>query len=48
MHSKIIATVATIRSELKHHHSTTQVSIKKERKEWERIKVTKLERKKNQ
>ena len=48
MHSKIIAIVATIRSELQHRHNTTRVRTKKERKEWERIKVTKQERKENQ
>ena len=43
MHNNIITTIATTRRESQHHHhyNTTQVSIKKERKEWERIKVIK-------
>ena len=43
VHSIIIATIAIIRRELQHHchHNTTRVSIKTERKEGERIKVTK-------
>ena len=47
MHSIIMAIVAAIRRELqhRHHHNTTQVSTKKERKEWERIKVKKTEKK---
>ena len=47
MHNKIIAIVATIRSKLQRRHNTTRVSIKKEIKEWERINVTKQERKEN-
>ena len=51
--SIIIAIVATMRKELQqdHYHNTIRVSTKKERKEWERIKVTrrrKKKRKKNQ
>ena len=45
MHIKGMATVVTTKRELQHHHHTTQVSTKKERKEWERIKVTKTEKK---
>ena len=45
MHSIIITIVVTTKGELQHHHYTTRVSTKKERKEWERIKVTKIEKK---
>ena len=43
MHINIITTIATFRKESRHHHhhNTTRASIKEERKEWERIKVTK-------
>ena len=48
MHSIIITTIATTMRELQHHrhHNTTRVSTKKERKEGERIKVTKWRKKK--
>ena len=48
MHSNIITTIVTsIRESYHHHHhNTTRASIKKERKEWERIKVTKRRGKK--
>ena len=44
MHSGIIKIATTTRRELQHHHhhNTTRTSTKKERKEGERIKVTKL------
>ena len=45
VHSIIITIVVTTKGELQHHHYTTRVSTKKERKEWERIKVTKIEKK---
>ena len=45
VHSIIITIVVTTKEELQHHHHTTRVSTKKERKEWERIKVTKIEKK---
>ena len=47
MHSIIIATVVTTKRELQHHDHTTRVSAKKERKEWEKIKVTKIEKKRS-
>ena len=45
MHNRGITTVVTTKRELQHHHHTTRVSTKKERKKWERIKVTKIEKK---
>ena len=43
MNSNTTTTIATSRGESLHyhHHNTTRASIEKERKEWERIKVTK-------
>ena len=43
MDSNTTTTIATSRGELLHYHhyNTTRASIEKERKEWERIKVTK-------
>ena len=43
MDSNTTTTIATSRGELLHYHhyNTTRASIEKERKEWERNKVTK-------
>ena len=47
MDNNTTTTIATSRGESLHyhHHNTTQASIEKERKEWERIKLTKNEEK---